>query len=132
MCLEKLQINDLPVSSRKYPYVQFDQTREAGKDILKVDGISKSIEGVKLLDNLSFTINKGEKVVFCGKNDLAISTLFQILSGEIEPDEGSYNWGVTTTMSYFPVDNSKYFQNNDLDLVNWLRQRKNSLISPIL
>src|SRR5690606_34099021 len=119
--LEKLQLVDLPVSSRKYPYVHFAPHREAGKDILKVEGITKSIEGEKILDNVSFTINKGDKVIFLG-NDLAISTLFQILMGETEPDKGTFTWGVTTNRSYFPSDNSSYFDTYNEDIINWLRQ----------
>tara|TARA_B100001971_G_scaffold37960_1_gene33036 strand:- start:79127 stop:80710 length:1584 start_codon:yes stop_codon:yes gene_type:complete len=119
--LDKLQITDLPTSSRKYPFVQFDQTREAGKDILKVEGITKTIDGEKVLDNISFTINKEDKVIFLGDNDLAKTTLFQILMGEIEPDSGTFSWGVTVTKSYFPQDNSKYFE-KPLSLVDWLRQ----------
>lgn len=120
--LEKLQLNDLPVSTRKYPYVQFTPDREAGKDILKVEGISKTIDGVKLLDNISFTVNKGEKIVFLSDNDLSTTTLYQILMGEMQADSGEFNWGVTTTQSYFPVDNTKFFESGEHDLVNWLRQ----------
>ncbi len=120
--LDKLQIEDLPVSTRRYPFIGFDQTREAGNDILKVDGISKTIDGVKLLDNISFTLNKGDKVVFVDKNDIELTTLFQILSGEIEPDSGTYTWGATTSIDYFPKDNSGYFNDKDINLVDWLRQ----------
>ena len=119
--LEKLNLNDLPPSTRKYPYIMFDQNREAGKEILKVDGISKTIDGEKLLDNISFQLKKGDKIVFLG-NDLQKSTLFQILAGEIEPDSGTYEWGVTITNAYFPSDNTKYFEGSKLDIVNWLRQ----------
>lgn len=120
--LDKLQLKDLPQSSRKYPYVKFQSTREAGKDILKVEGISKTLDGVKILDNISFSVNKGDKIVFLGSNDLAKTTLFQILAGELEPDSGSYTWGVTITNSYFPSDNTKYFASGEHDLINWLRQ----------
>lgn len=120
--LDKLQIEDLPVSTRKYPFIGFDSTREAGNDILKVEGISKTIDGVKLLDNISFTLSKGDKVVFIGNNDIAITTLFQILSGEMEPDSGTYTWGLTTSLAYFPKDNAKYFENKKINLVDWLRQ----------
>jgi ATPase subunit of ABC transporter with duplicated ATPase domains len=120
--LEKLQLVDMPISTRKYPYVQFDQVREAGKDILKVDSISKTVDGELILDKISFTVNKGDKTVFLSDNDLAITTLFQILAGELEPDSGTYTWGVTTTMSYFPSDNSDYFKSGEYDLVNWLRE----------
>lgn len=119
--LDKLQITDLPTSSRKYPFVQFDQGREAGKDILRVEGITKSIDGVKILDNVSFTVNKTDKIIFLGNNDLAKTTLFQILMGEVEPDAGTFDWGVTVTQSYFPQDNSKYFEKPET-LVDWLRQ----------
>ena len=120
--LEKLTIEELPVSSRRYPFVGFQMDREAGKDILFVDGISKTIDGVKVLNNVSFTINKGDKVAFLGENETAVTTMFQILAGEIEPDEGSYKWGVSTTQSYFPKDNSAFFNNCDLNLLRWLEQ----------
>ncbi len=120
--LERLNIEDLPISTRKYPYVQFDQGRDAGKDILRVNGLSKTIDGVKVLDNVSFTLNKGDKVVFLSDNDLAVTTLFQILEGEVKPDSGEFTWGVTTTHSYFPSDNTKYFQGTTANLVDWLRQ----------
>lgn len=120
--LERLNIEDLPLSTRKYPYVQFDQGRDAGKDILRVHGLSKTIDGVKVLDNVSFTLNKGDKVVFLSDNDLAVTTLFQILEGEVKPDAGEFTWGVTTTHSYFPSDNTKYFQDGSANLVDWLRQ----------
>jgi len=120
--LEKLQLVDLPISTRKYPYVHFAPNREAGKDILKVVGVSKSLDGVKILDNISFTIAKDDKVVFLGENDLAKTTLFQILVGEMAPDSGTVTWGVTASYSYFPSDNSSYFESGDYDLINWLRQ----------
>ncbi len=119
--LDKLQLHDLPVSTRKYPYVLFTQSREAGKEVLKVDGITKTIDGVKLLDNLSFSINKEDKIALLG-NDLAKTTLFQILMGEMEPDSGTYTWGVTITKDYFPADNSAYFNSGEYDILNWLRQ----------
>ena len=119
--LEKLQLEDLPISTRKYPFVQFTPDREAGKDILTVTGLSKTIEGVKVLDNVSFTINKGEKVVFLSDNDQAQTILFQILMGEMEADQGSFVWGVTTSQSYLPNDNSKFFTNPDDTLIDWLR-----------
>ena len=120
--LDKLQLNDLPVSTRKYPYVQFDSEREAGKQILEVDGLSKTIDGVKLLDNISFSLKKGDKVVFLGDNDLSKTTLFKILVGELEADSGTFSWGVTTTHSYFPSDNASYFDSSEYDLTDWLRQ----------
>ena len=119
--LEKLQLEDLPISTRKYPFVQFTPDREAGKDILTVTGLSKTIDGVKILDNISFTINKGEKVVFLSNNDQTQTILFQILMGEMEADEGSFVWGVTTSQSYLPNDNSKFFTNSDDTLIDWLR-----------
>lgn len=120
--LDKLELHDLPISTRKYPFVHFDQEREAGKDILKVDGLTKTVDGVKILDNVSFTINKGEKVIFLSDNDLAITTLFEIIEGRIEPDAGTYTWGVTTNHAYFPQDNSEYFADGKYSLVDWLRQ----------
>jgi ATPase subunit of ABC transporter with duplicated ATPase domains len=120
--LDKLQIEDLPTSTRRYPFIGFDAAREAGNDVLKVEGISKSLDGVKVLDDISFTLSKGDKVVFVSKNDIATTTLFQILSGELEPDSGTYTWGLTTSLAYFPKDNSKYFEDKDLNLVDWLRQ----------
>ncbi|GAK52722.1 putative ABC transporter, ATP-binding protein [Candidatus Moduliflexus flocculans] len=119
--LEKLQLDDLPVSSRKYPYVHFAPNREAGKDVLRVEGLSKTIDGVKLIDNLSFTINKGDKVIFLTENDLATTTLFQLLAGELEPDAGKIFWGVTITHAYLPRDNSKYFDGQDVTLLDWVR-----------
>ena len=119
--LDKLQINDLPVSSRKYPFVHFKPHREAGKELLRVDGLSKTIDGVKVLDNVRFSLKKGDKVVFLGDSSLAVTTLFEILAGEMEPDSGTYEWGVTTSLSYFPSDNMKYFDSDD-SLVDWLRQ----------
>lgn len=120
--LENITLDDIKPSSRRYPYVAFTPEREIGNDLLRVEGITKSIGGKKVLNNVSFTINRNDKVAFVGKNDVAKTTLFQILMGEIEPDEGSFHWGVTTSRSYFPKDNSKYFENNNLPLVDWLRQ----------
>lgn len=119
--LDRLQLNDLPISSRKYPYVHFKPKREAGKELLKVDGLTKVIDGETILDNVSFSLKKGDKVVFLGDNSLAVTTLFNILAGETEPDSGTYEWGVTTTLGYFPSDNQKYFDTKD-SLVDWLRQ----------
>lgn len=120
--LDKISLDDIRPSSRRYPYVNFKPDREAGKDILRVEGISKTIDGEKVLNNISFTINKGDKIAFVGTNELAKTTLFQILMGEIEADEGTYTWGVTTTQTYFPKDNTTYFEGLDLSLVDWLRQ----------
>ncbi|MBN2716524.1 MAG: ABC-F family ATP-binding cassette domain-containing protein [Deltaproteobacteria bacterium] len=120
--LEKLQLEDLPVSSRKYPFVEFKPEREAGKDILRVEGLTKQIEGDTILNNITFTLNKGEKAIVLCKNTVAIKTLFEILAGELAPDTGTFTWGVTTTKAYFPSDNAAYFNNSDLDILNWLRQ----------
>ena len=120
--LEKLQFEDMQVSNRKYPYIEFKPEREAGNNMLKVENLSKTIDGEKVLNNISFTINTGDKVVILSNNDIAKTTLFQILAGEMEPDSGSYEWGMTTSQSYFPKDNSEYFENVDLSLIDWMRQ----------
>lgn len=120
--LEKLDLSDMPVSSRKQPFVGFTPTREAGNDLLTVSGLSKSVNGEVLLKNINFTIKKNDKVAFVGRNDVAKTLLFDILAGEVQPDSGSFNWGITTTQSYFPTDNSKYFDIPMDNLVDWLRQ----------
>ena len=120
--LEKLQFEDMQVSNRKYPYIEFKPEREAGNNMLKVENLTKTVDGEKILDNISFTINTGDKVVILSKNDIAKTTLFQILAGELEPDAGKVEWGVTTSQSYFPKDNSEYFEDVDLSLIDWLRQ----------
>ena len=120
--LEKLQFEDMQVSNRKYPYIEFKPEREAGNNMLKVENLSKIIDGEKILDNISFTVNTGDKVVILSNNDIAKTTLFQILAGEMAPDSGSYEWGMTTSQSYFPKDNSEYFENVDLSLIDWMRQ----------
>ena len=120
--LDKLTVEEMPSSSRRYPFVGFNMDREAGKDILIVEGISKTIDDVKVLDNVSFRVNKGDKIAFVGENEIANTTLFKIIMGELEPDEGSYKWGVTITSSYFPMDNSEYFNGCTLNLVDWLSQ----------
>jgi ATPase subunit of ABC transporter with duplicated ATPase domains len=112
----------MPVSSRKQPFVGFESKREAGNDILTVDRLSKSVNGEVILKDISFTMKKGEKIILLGKNDLAKTLLLDILAGEVQPDSGSFNWGVTTTRSYFPTDNSKYFETETTTLVDWLRQ----------
>ena len=117
--LDKLTVEELPASSRRYPFVGFDMDREAGRDLLTVDGLSKTVNGEKLLNNISFTLNHDDKIAIIGENEIAITALMQILAGEDEPDEGTVKWGVSTSRSYFPKDNSKYF---DLNLVDWLRQ----------
>ncbi|SDK18227.1 ABC-F family ATP-binding cassette domain-containing protein [Sediminibacillus albus] len=120
--LDNITLDDIKPSSRRYPYVAFTPGREIGNDLLRVEGISKTIDGEKVLDNISFTMNKDDKIALVGKNEFAKTTLLRILTGEIEPDEGTYKWGVTTSQSYFPKDNSEYFENGDLNLVDWLRQ----------
>ena len=120
--LEKLQLEDMQVSNRKYPYVDFKPEREAGNNMLKVENLSKTVDGELVLDNISFTINTGDKVAILSRNDIAKTTLFQILAGELEADSGTYEWGMTTTQSYFPKDNSQYFENIKLSLIDWLRQ----------
>lgn len=120
--LDKIVIDNIQPSSRRYPFVGFSPDREAGKDILTVDGISKTINGVKVLNNISFTVNKGDKIIFLGRDEISRTTLFKILIGEIEPDEGTFKWGVTTSTSYLPKDNATYFENADMSLIDWLRQ----------
>lgn len=119
--LEKIQLDDIRPSSRKYPYIDFRPNREIGNEVLTVENLSKTIDGVKILDNLSFTITREEKVAFVGGNEFAKTILFKILAGEMEADEGSYKWGVTTTQAYFPKDSSKEFD-NDYTIVDWLTQ----------
>lgn len=119
--LEKIQLDDIQPSSRKYPYIDFRPNRSIGNDILSVEGLSKTIDGEKVLDNISFTLNHDDKVAFVGGNELAKTTLFQILMGEMEPDEGVYKWGITTSQSYFPLDFGSEFD-NDSTIVEWLTQ----------
>ncbi|MFC0524858.1 ABC-F family ATP-binding cassette domain-containing protein [Pontibacillus salicampi] len=120
--LDKITLDDIQPSSRRYPYIAFKPDREIGNDLLVVENLSKTIDGVKVLDNISFRLEKDDKVALVGDNDLAKTTLFKILMGEMEPDAGTYKWGVTTSQSYFPKDNSAFFENNDQNLVQWLRQ----------
>ena len=119
--LEKIELDDIRPSSRKYPYIDFRPNRTIGNEVLSVEGLSKTIDGVKILDNLSFTIGREDKVAFVGGNELAKTTLFKILMGEMEPDEGTYKWGVTTTQAYFPKDSTHEFDNEDT-IVEWLTQ----------
>jgi ATPase subunit of ABC transporter with duplicated ATPase domains len=119
--LEKITVEDMPVSSRKYPWIAFKPDRPCGNVILEVDGLCKTLEGVKVLDNLSFSVNKGEKIALVGTNSQAKTTLFQILSGEMAPDAGSFRWGQTITTSYFPKENSGFFK-EDLTLLEWFGQ----------
>ena len=119
--LEKIELDDIRPSSRKYPYIDFRPQREIGNEVLTVEGISKTIDGVKVLDNVSFIVGHDDKIGFVGANEQAKTVLFQILAGEMEPDEGEYKWGVTTSQSYFPKDNTKIFD-VDLTIVDWLTQ----------
>ena len=119
---DKLSVEEMPASSRRYPFVGFTQEREVGKDILFVTDVSKTVDGVKLLDKVSFIVNRGDKIAFVGENEVAQTTMFKILMGELEPDEGTVKWGVSTSQSYFPKDNSEYFDGHDETLVDWLRQ----------
>ena len=120
--LDKLTVEEMPASSRRYPFVGFTMERECGKEILAVEGLSKTVDGRKVLDNVSFRVNKGDKIAFVGEDELAKTTLFKIIMGELEPDEGTYKWGTTITTSYFPLDNSAFFNDCDLNLVDWLAQ----------
>jgi ATPase subunit of ABC transporter with duplicated ATPase domains len=120
--LEKITLEEIPASSRRYPWVAFSPDREVGKDILFVTEVSKTVDGVKLLDKVSFTVNHGDKIAFVGENENAQTALFKILTGEWEPDEGTVKWGQTATWSYFPKDNTEFFKDCDDNLVEWLRQ----------
>ena len=120
--LEKLTLDDIKPSSRRYPYIAFKPDREAGAQLLSVDGISVTIEGEKVLNDVSFLVAKGDKVAFVGPDSIAKTTLFRVLAGELEPEQGEFKWGVTTTQAYFPKDNSAYFDDVTLNLVDWLRQ----------
>ena len=119
--LEKIQLDDMRPSSRKYPYIDFRPNREIGNEVLMVENLSKTIDGVKVLDNFSFTLGREDKVAFVGANEQAITTFFKIITGEMEPDEGNYKWGITTTQAYFPKDNTQDFD-NDLTITDWLTQ----------
>ncbi|MDY6011837.1 ABC-F family ATP-binding cassette domain-containing protein [Clostridium sp.] len=120
--LDKITLDDIQPSTRRYPFVGFKPEREVGNDILVVEGLSKTVDGVKVLDNISFRVNKDDKIALVGANEIAITTLFKILNGEMEPDSGSFKWGITITTSYFPKDNSEFFNDCHLSLVDWLRQ----------
>ena len=119
--LDKIQLDEIKPSSRKYPYINFKPIRDIGNDALSVEGLSKTIDGVKVLDNVSFTMNPEDKIAFVGPNTLATTTFFRIVAGELEPDEGTYKWGVTTSQSYFPKDNTKDFS-EDMSIAEWLSQ----------
>jgi len=118
--LENLVLEDMPASSRRYPWVSFSPERELGKDILTVDGISKTVDGVKVLDHLSFTLSRDDKVALIGDNEIAHTTLLRILMEEIEPDEGTFKWGVSTSQSYFPKDNTQFFEDTEDNLLQWI------------
>jgi len=120
--LEKLEFHELPASSRRQPFIGFDPKREIGNDIVTVEGLNKTLEGEVLLKNINFTLRRGDKVILLGRNDLAKTLLLDILGGETAADNGTVAWGITTSRSYFPTDNSKYFQGNESSLVDWLRQ----------
>ncbi|HUC92653.1 MAG TPA: ATP-binding cassette domain-containing protein [Paenibacillus sp.] len=120
--LDKITLDDIRPSNRKYPFINFKPEREAGKQLLLIEGLTKSIDGEKLIDSLTLTVNKGDKIALVGPNTLPKTVLFQLLMGEIEPDAGTFQWGVTTTQAYFPKDNSAYFDGVELNLVDWLRQ----------
>jgi ATPase subunit of ABC transporter with duplicated ATPase domains len=120
--LEKLTVEDMPISSRKYPYIVFKPERPCGDIILEIKGLSKEIDGVTMFEDLNLTVNKGDKIAFVGANSLAKTTLFQILAGELQQDKGSFRWGVTISNAYFPKENNAYFDNGELDLIGWLRQ----------
>ncbi|PLX31058.1 MAG: ABC transporter ATP-binding protein [Clostridiales bacterium] len=120
--LDKIKVEDIVPSSRRYPFVGFKPNRETGKDILFVEGLTKTVDGVKVLSDISFTLNKNDKVIFLSRNKMAVTTLFKILAGEMEPDSGGFKWGVTTSQAYLPNDNAKWFEGVDLSLIDWLRQ----------
>ncbi|MEG2504543.1 MAG: ATP-binding cassette domain-containing protein, partial [Carnobacterium sp.] len=120
--LEKITLDDIQPSSRRYPFVGFTPDREIGNDLIRVENVSKTIDGVKILDNISFSLNREDKTAFISQHDIAITTLFKIIMGEMEPDSGSVKWGVTTTQSYLPKDNTAEFEKGDLTVVDWLRQ----------
>jgi ATPase subunit of ABC transporter with duplicated ATPase domains len=120
--LDKLTLEDIQPSSRRYPYVGFKPDREAGDQLLKVDNLTVILEGEKILDNISFTIKKGQKTVFLAKSEVVTTALFKVIMGELKPDSGKFEWGITTSRAYLPNDNSEFFKDAKLDLINWLRQ----------
>lgn len=120
--LDKLTIEEMPASSRRYPFVGFKPDREVGKDILFVTDVSKTVDGVKVLDHVSFVMNRDDKIAFVGNNEIAQTTMFKILMGELEPDEGTVKWGVSTSQAYFPKDNTEFFEGCDLNMIDWMRQ----------
>lgn len=120
--LDKLTVEEMPASSRKYPYIGFDMDRELGKEILSVNGLSKSVDGEKLLNNISFTVGREDKIAIIGESEQAITMLFEILTEEQTPDEGDFKWGISTSLSYFPKDNSKFFDGKSMSIIDWIRQ----------
>jgi ATPase subunit of ABC transporter with duplicated ATPase domains len=120
--LDKLTIEEMPASSRRYPYVGFKPDREVGKDILFVTDVSKTVDGVKVLDKVSFVMNRNDKIAFVGNNEIAQTTMFKILMGELEPDEGTVKWGVSTSQAYLPKDNTEFFEGCELNMIDWMRQ----------
>ena len=120
--LHKLTLEEIKPSSRRYPYIAFKPEREAGNQLLSIEGIGKKVDGLSVLKNVSFTLDKGDKIAIVGRDDRAASLLFDILFGEATPDKGDYKWGTTITPSYFPKENSNYFQADNMNLVDWLRQ----------
>jgi ATPase subunit of ABC transporter with duplicated ATPase domains len=120
--LDKISLDDIRPSNRKYPFINFKPEREAGKQLLLTDGLTKAVDGVNLIDNLTLAVNKGDKIALVGPNTLPKTILFQLLTGELEPDAGTFSWGITTTQAYFPKDNAPYFDKVDMNLVDWLRQ----------
>ncbi|MGH2120131.1 ATP-binding cassette domain-containing protein, partial [Aerococcus sp. L_32] len=123
--LEKIELDDIRPSSRKYPFVGFEPEREIGNDVLTVENLSKTIDGVKVLDNVSFIIRPKDKVAFVSRNDISTTALMEIITGNMEPDSGSYKWGVTTSQTYLARDNSDEFENSQQSILDWLRQFAN-------
>lgn len=120
--LDKLTVEEMPASSRKYPYIGFDMDRELGKEILSVNGLSKTVDGEKLLNNISFTVGREDKIAVIGESEQAITMLFEILTEAEAPDEGDFKWGISTSLSYFPKDNSKFFDGKSMSIIDWIRQ----------
>ena len=120
--LEKLTVEEMPASSRRYPFVGFTMDREVGKEVLTVENLSKTVDGEKVLDNVSFRIERTDKVAFLCDNEIAVTTLFEILTEHMEPDEGKFKWGISTSQSYFPKDNTSFFEGNDMSILDWIRQ----------
>ena len=120
--LDKLTVEELPASSRRYPYVGFTPDREVGKEILTVEGLSKTLDGEVMFEDISFRVERTDKIAFISENELAVTALFEILMGNSEPDSGTFKWGISTSQSYFPKDNSSYFDGCELSILDWIRQ----------